>query len=334
MGLTTSVEFIRLIMSYASSSGIDSDKIYAKAGFDISSLEDTSARVSFFKFGALWLALKEESSDSDFGLHLGEKILTFPGHILFLILFNAPTLEDVLKKLCRYFNLLTDIHSPYLTKNRDLTELLLRYNVNGATLDRQSNETNLAGYTSVLRRMSDDKIRFEGVHFVHPRPKDISEHQRIFNAPLFFDQGENKLVFKTEYLGLPVITSNQSVLENLEKMAKELQSKIYNDGPLSEKVSQTIFNMVGTEKTEMESIARKLAISPRNFQNHLKKEGVTFQQLLNHVRKEKAMYMLKNENYSISEIAFLLGYAEQSVFSRAFKRWAGLPPRDYRSQFR
>jgi AraC-like DNA-binding protein len=79
---------------------------------------------------------------------------------------------------------------------------------------------------------------------------------------------------------------------------------------------------------------RKLAVSPRNLQKQLKKEGVTYQKLLDHVRKEQAVYFLEKTNVAISEIALLLGYSEQSVFSRAFKRWVGSTPGQFRTRIK
>lgn len=167
-----------------------------------------------------------------------------------------------------------------------------------------------------------------------PPPENISEHRRIFNAPLHFEQAENKLIFRKHFLELPVFLSDRNILENLETLAKKLQEKIYAYQPWSEKVSRVIMDMLKHEKAAIDRIARKLETSPRNLQNRLKKEGVTFQKLLDDIRKEQAVYFLEKEKMPISEIAFLLGYSEQSVFSRSFKRWFGVTPGRYRSRFK
>ena len=138
--------------------------------------------------------------------------------------------------------------------------------------------------------------------------------------------------FDNEYLRLPVLLSNKEVLETLERTARKLQERLYAKGPWSEKVARLIIDMMKGQKPEIDFIARKLAVSPRNLQIRLREEGETYQHLLDQVRKEQALYFLENENLSISEISFLLGYSEQSVFSRAFKQWVGCTPGQYRSK--
>ncbi|MBU0991983.1 MAG: AraC family transcriptional regulator [Proteobacteria bacterium] len=334
MEFTASVEYVRLIMNYAPLSGFDSFRIYQKAGFDPSILEKAGARIPADQFNAIWEALEEINPDKNLGLHLGEKIFIFPGHILFLLMLNAPTIKDAIDKFCRYFNLLANFTSPCFSTEKSLAEMTIHFHSNEFSPTRHANEGILSAYASVLHRISEKKIHFDGVYFTHSQPEDISEHQRIFHAPLFFDQIENKLTFSNEYLALPVLLSNQNILETLEQLAKKLQERIYSCGPWSEKVSKLVMGMLQGEKTAIESISRKLAVSPRNLQNLLKKEGMTYQKLLDHVRKEQAMYFLENETLPISEIAHLLGYSEQSVFSRAFKRWVGFSPGQYRSKFK
>ncbi len=332
--ISASVEYVNFIMNHAPQFGIDANEVYGEAGFDPAVLGTNGARIPFHQFVRLWKILEDKNADPDLGLHLGEKAFAFPGHILFILMLNAPTIKDAIEKFCRYFNLLNDITTPLFSFNSNLATLSIHFHTNDFKPSRQIFEGILAAYTSVLHRVSEKTIKFDGVYFVHPRPRDISEHQRVFDAPLFFDQAENKLTFNTKHLDLPLQLSNKEVLETLEQLAQKLQQRLYAYGPWSDKVSRIMMNRLKGEKTDIESIARKLAVSPRNLQKQLKNEGVTYQKLLDHVRKEQAVYFLEKTNIAISEIAFLLGYSEQSVFSRAFKRWVGSSPGQFRTRIK
>jgi len=334
MGYTVSVEYLRLVMNYASQIGVDPGRIYKNSGFDVAILEKSGARIPLAQFKTIWDTLEENFPDPDLGLHAGETLVNFPGHILFLLMLNAPTLKEALEKFCAYYNLLADFALPEFQIIKNVAVITLRFYQLEFPVTRNVSEGILSAYASVLNRISENKIQFDGVYFAHPRPENISEHQRIFKAPIFFDHPENKLIFGKKYLDLPVLLSNKEILETLERMAKKLQEKLYKYGPWSEKVTLLIMNLMKGEKPEIEVIARNLAVSPRNLQLRLKKEGTTYQHLLDQVRKEQAIYFLENEQFSISEIGFLLGYAEQSVFSRAFKRWVGCTPGQYRSRFK
>lgn len=331
MGYTASVEYLSIAMNYAQNLGLDITKIYKKAGFDTSILKKPCARISIKQLSDIWDSLEDEHPDPDLGLHLGETIFNFPCHILFLVMLNAPTVKDVIEKFCGYFNLLTDGFSPSITIDKNSALLSVRFNETELEPSRQVSEGVLATFNSVLNRVSENKIQLKGAYFIHSRPENISEHHRIFRTQLFFDQMENKLVFDKSYLDLPLKLSNREVYRNLEHLARKLQESIYIAGPWRKKVTQSIIGMLNREKPGIEMIARELAVSPRNLQNRLKEEGVSYRKLLGQVRKEQAVYFLKNEDIPISEIGLQLGYSEQSVFSRAFKRWVGTTPGQYRS---
>jgi AraC-like DNA-binding protein len=86
------------------------------------------------------------------------------------------------------------------------------------------------------------------------------------------------------------------------------------------------------DKPSVEIIARNLAVSRRHLQNKLRTEDTTYRQLLDAVRKEIAMDCLNKPQMNLCDIAFLLGFAEQSTFNHAFKRWTGMTPTAYQQQ--
>jgi AraC-like DNA-binding protein len=334
MGFTASSEYLRLIKNFSPRFQLDPGLLYKKAGFEASTLEKSGARIPAEQFHALWDALEEINPDQDLGLHVGEKIFIFTGHILFLLMLNAPTIKDAIDKFCRYFNLLNDFTSPHFSIRNNLAEMSIRLNSPELTPNRHISEGILTSYASVLHRISENKIRFEGVYFTHSRPGDLSEHDRIFSAPLFFGRAENKLVFKRKYLSLPIPLSNKDILGPLEQLAQKLQEQLYVHGPWSDKVSRIVLATLNGKKPEIQSIAKQLGVSHRILQNRLKSEGVTYQALLNDARRERAIQFLQDKNIPINEIAFLLGYSEHSAFGRAFKRWVGCTPGEYRSRLK
>lgn len=334
MAFTTSADYIRFGLNYITDYGLDFDLICGRTGIDTTVFTETGARISFFEIIELWEMVERRSMDQNFGLHVGEKMADFSGHILFLLLSNAATLQDAVALLCKYWSLLTDIHSPRLRFNDKHAELSIYYHAKGPSMYRHKNEAVLVLYASILQRLIEEKISFDQICFSHPRPENISEHQRIFNSPLYFNRTVNKLVFRREYLELPVLLSNQNLCRNLESIAIGLLESRYKDGFWSDKVRKEIFNILGRQKSSIESVSEKLAITPRNLQYKLKNEGTTYQQLLEQIRKEKAVYLLKQASFTIGDTASLLGFSEQSAFSRAFKRWYGLSPKHYLIQAR
>lgn len=97
----------------------------------------------------------------------------------------------------------------------------------------------------------------------------------------------------------------------------------------TQQVTQCILNHPLGEQLALEGVAAQLNLTPRSLQRRLKQENTTFLEILNHIQFERAKLLLGSSNMNISEISDWLGYAEPSVFRRAFKRWTGQSPRDF-----
>ncbi len=129
---------------------------------------------------------------------------------------------------------------------------------------------------------------------------------------------------------MPICLANPQLLETLEQFAQNLLHKLYFADTCSDKVARRIGTMLFRgDKIGIDIVSKDLAQSSRSLQNRLKVEGTSFQKLFDQVRKELALNYLKDGDTAISEIAFLLGFSEQSAFNHAFKRWTGTTPRKF-----
>jgi AraC-like DNA-binding protein len=200
-------------------------------------------------------------------------------------------------------------------------------------LDRHHSEAVLTLLSFTLRDLTRGQVRFIEVRFVHPRPEDTTEHQRIFDCPLAFEQPRNEIVIRREDLARPIFPTNPELLERLEQFAQELLDRLYAPDTWADRVTHLIGQTLWRgEKPTLDAVAYELAISPRHLQNKLKAEGTTYRRLRDRVRKEIAVDYLKRPDVAIYDIAFLLGFSEQSAFNHAFKRWTGDSPREYRNR--
>ena len=116
----------------------------------------------------------------------------------------------------------------------------------------------------------------------------------------------------------------------MEQFAQKLLDRLYVSDVWSDKVVRLLGQLlVRGEDISIENVAKNLAMSVRNLQIKLKDEGASYRRLLDAVRKEIALSYLKENEVSVCDIAFLLGFSEQSAFNHAFKRWTGINPRQY-----
>ncbi len=225
---------------------------------------------------------------------------------------------------------MADAIQPKMELKGDLVYLSLDIIKKGLSVPRHIAEALLSSYIHMFRHLTEDNLNLIEVRFQHPRSVDITEYEHVFNAPVLFEQSNNELLIERNFLELPILLANSELLEALEGFAQKLLDRLYVSNTWSDKVIRLLGNLlVRGEKTEIEAIAGSLALSVRNLQIKLKKEGTTYRKLFDLVRKEIALSYLKEKELSICDIAFVLGFSEQSAFNHAFKRWTGATPREF-----
>jgi AraC-like DNA-binding protein len=163
------------------------------------------------------------------------------------------------------------------------------------------------------------------VYFEHPPPRNVAEHRRVFGAPVYFSQGCNGLVF-------PKLLLQQAVRGGARPPRWRLP--VHAPRPLSmdlpDQMRRHITRVIRHGRTSIDECAAAFGCHVRTLQRRLKAVGVTYDQLLETTRHGLALHYLKQRHLSLTEIGSLLGYAELSTFSRAFRRWSGCSPQTFR----
>jgi AraC-like DNA-binding protein len=168
------------------------------------------------------------------------------------------------------------------------------------------------------------------VRFRHGAPADPSEHRRLFRAPLRFESGMNGVVLRRDLLDAPLVKADAGLCAVLERHAAELLRRIPHATVLSERVRQLVAKDLASGVPSAGAVARGLSMSRRSLQRHLRADGTSHRDLVDTLRRELAMAYLAERRIAVAEVAFLLGFSEASAFHRAFKRWSGTTPAEYR----
>jgi AraC-like DNA-binding protein len=251
------------------------------------------------------------------------------GHVLFFVMKNCPTVGEAMKKFFRYHSILADTVQPVLHLSDDLARISWDA-APGLRSSRHPSEALLSMLTGILRHISEDSLFVAEVRFEHSRPDDTREHERIFRAPLFFERAQGELVFRKSVLDIPIFMANSELLYNLEDFAGRLLNRLQESSTWSRKVSRLLGEMIlRGEKGSIDAVAGSLALSVRTLQSRLRKEQTTYRELHDGIRKRIAQDYLARGEASVCDIAFLLGFSEQSAFNHAFRRWTGSTPREY-----
>lgn len=279
---TVSLDLVRIFARYISAKGLDFHKISTSLGMAPSLFEKSDGRISGRRFEAIWNGACDRSGDPDFGLHVGEEMAkTYAsGHVLFFIMKNCPTVGEAMKKFFRYHCILADTVQPVLTLCGDLAHISWDA-VAGLKASRHSSEALLSLFTGILRHITEDRPSIVEVRFEHIQPDDTGEHERIFNAPLCFEQKKGELVVQKSALDIAIFMANSELLHNLEAFISRLLNRFQDPKTWSQKVSRLLGEMIlRGEMGGIDAVADGLALSVRTLQNRLREELTTYQELL------------------------------------------------------
>jgi AraC-like DNA-binding protein len=164
------------------------------------------------------------------------------------------------------------------------------------------------------------------VRLARAQPACFGRLQDFFGCPIDFGGPENSLVFRASDLDAQLPTANPVLLRVNEQVLTDYLARLERS-EVTVQVQAKLIQLLPSGEVEESSIARMLNLSLRSMQRKLKARGVSFRKLLDDTRRQLAEQYLKDSTLSVSEIAYLLGFAEVSSFSRAFKRWTGHAPR-------
>jgi AraC-like DNA-binding protein len=180
-----------------------------------------------------------------------------------------------------------------------------------------------------LQSVSDDKFKPTRICFTHTAKTNIKEYERVFQCPVEFNDKQFKLYFE------PEILSYRSPYAEPELLSMHMQSADQHMQQLEKRdLILEVRNQVGalleTGEISLETISHHLEISPRQLRHQLNLAGTSLQRIINHYRKSLSKQLLSQTDESIAEIVYLTGFSEPSTFYRAFKRWEGMTPIEYR----
>ena len=172
-------------------------------------------------------------------------------------------------------------------------------------------------------------------HFHHTRPADVAGYERMLGTRLHFGRRETRAAFPAWTMELPVATHvpemRPIVAAQAEASLRALERNHEPAPDLAQRVSALIADELAKGSASAEQIAPQLALSTRTLNRRLAEAGTSFRALSESVRRTRAESLLRDETVSLAEISFMLGYQEQSTFQRAFKRWTGMTPGEFRA---
>ncbi|MBA3979000.1 MAG: AraC family transcriptional regulator [Alcanivorax sp.] len=324
--LTDSGVLLRMAYKGMQSAGIDADAVLQKVGLNASVMGQPDLRTPHDAQEWFWQAAEEVSGDPHVGLHLGDHIPIFKGQVLEYLFLSSPTFGEGLKRALNYQRLLSDAAQGELEEDDDT--VLLKQMFWSRRL-HHFNECGMVGVIKFFRFVTDGAFEPLQISFKHSAHADMQEYQRVFGCPILFDQPHTGLRFSREVMALPSAHHEPELLRLHEQLAIEQVARLEKQDLVAQ-VNRLIAELLESGHANLEDVAARLGIKPRQLRTRLADAGTNFNQLVADYRCRLAKRLLGGTEESIDEIVYLTGFSEPSTFYRAFKRWVGMTPIEYR----
>ena len=307
--------------------GLDGAAIARRAGIDTGSLGDADARVPRAALTALWKLAVEETGNPAFGLLAARHTLQTTFHALGYAVMASSTLREAIERIIRYRRLIGDIIQLRLDDRGERSRFVIDVSAGGGIVPWEAVDAAVAGTVRQARILQGGGAPL-AISLERPAPADPSVYERALRAPVAFAQPSTFLEYASADLDRRLPAANAELARQNDEVVVRYLARLQAGGALG-RTRQALLEGLPSGTPTRPQIARRLGMSARSLQRLLAAEGSSFTGLLAEARLVLARSYLEEGRLPVTEIAFVLGFADTSAFSRAFKRWTGLAPSDY-----
>jgi AraC-like DNA-binding protein len=321
---TTATIATMAMLRTVESRGFETRDLLSDAGLVREALEDPDARIPVTTALALWNALRERSGDPALQL-AAPTTLPFGAYRVIDYLLNASaTVGEAVRRFATYFGLLTDAARLTIEEEGDERRLHIAL-ADGGAVPGVYVDYVFAAFVGRCR-MTQPGVRVLRVELRHPAPRDPAPYAARFEAPVTFGAAADRLCFAVDEWDSPLEHADPGLAHVLEEHARRLSERSPDGGGGFVAAVQTALTAALPGDANAPRVARALHVSVRTLQRRLVAAGTTFRDVADRARRTLAESYLEDPGVSITEVAFLLGFSDQTSFHRAFRRWNGAAP--------
>ena len=328
---TSSYRNAVIIRGALAAMGIDADQLLRDAGIDPEKYENTEKRVPFEAVERLFRLVVERTGDTSIGLSIVDHMNPTAYEALGVAILCSSTIRNLFRRFERFF---------------DIVSTLERGRFYDTDYGGYFAEEPFVRYSDVTRDVHADAFAAVVARFIRlvyqpdfePRLVELSSsppdslhgrYREHFGPNIQFGAERTAIHVNTSDLDAPLTGSNSSLAFHNDQLATAILADLKKHD-LRARVYARLLEFLPAGDCSREKVARSMSMSESAFQKKLKADGTTYQEVLDETRSELARHYLGKSGISISEAAFLLGFTDSSNFSRAFKRWTGVSPTEYR----
>lgn len=305
--------------------GIDCQKIFASVNMadlppDPKIRRDNSTQQRF------WQAAEQVTANPNIGLYIGSLMPVFRGQVLEYLFLSSPTFGEGLKRALRYRRLITDALQLELIIEGDTARLVgFEHPV------RHYLECALAVFLGFLRHVSAGHFIVQEICLPYINGADLVEYQRVYQAPVRLACTRGEIRFTANLLQASSPAPDNELFMLHDDLAYQRLLELARHD-LIHQIETKLGDLLESQQLSLETTAQVLAYTPRQLRAELAYINTNFNDVVARYRERLARRLLAKTTESLENIVYLTGFSEPSAFTRAFKRWTGETPSQYRQR--
>jgi AraC-like DNA-binding protein len=310
--------------------GLDADTILARVGLSRERVADPHGRVPLDVTFRWWDAAVEVSGDPALGLRVGSKLSVGAFGTFEYLIRNSESFSQALERANEFMRLIDD--SSVLELQRDGNVAVLRYACKSGQGHAPAVVHAFFAMMVAFVRAEWPAIRFSMVRFAHAAPTDPAVFARHFGCPVRFDEPYNEITFPAAALARGPKGADGALARVLEEHARHLLSQIPDEDPLLQSARSELLKLIDAGKPSHGALAKALRMSERTLRRRLEAAGTSYNAVLDGLRSDLARRYVMDTREGFESIAQRLAFGDASTFFRAFKRWTGMTPAQFRER--
>jgi AraC-like DNA-binding protein len=324
---TVAICFVAAALQSVQTRRLDVDVLLGQVGISPSLLSMAQARVSAKQYGQLWRLVANVLDDEFFGQD-SRRMKSGTFAMMCHAALNCESLHHALERVLRFFALVLDDISGKLERRESAASLVLLER--GPTPRVFANEVLLMLVHGLACWLVGRRIAILRASFRYPEPAHSAEYRLMYSTRLAFNAPYTEIVFDAAHLALPIVQNERTVKEFLRNAPENILVKYKNGSSTGARIRRRLRQSLPGELPEFERLADDMSMTAATLRRRLHEEGTSYQVIKDQLRRDLAIGYLSHSNRSAMDIGLELGFSERSAFHRAFKKWTGASPGEFR----
>ena len=306
--------------------GIDPGPLFEQVKIDTSVFQRPGARVPLSKMTRLWDVAVYMTDDQQFGLRAGSRAEPGDFYVLGHTWLASGTLRGALERLSRYAHVLsTAISSSEVVEKDGMIVYVESFRDPGIVINRTADEAGMVAFFKLCEIIKREHVRPLRAELVFPADTARGYLEEFLGCPVTYGNEREKFYFSKQLFEEPLPGHIPDVLDSTSRIAEQYLESL-DQSKVATEVRRLLVQMLPAGKADQDNVANRLYRSTSTLQRQLNAEGTSYRDILESTRRSLAEKYLRDGNYTQAEIAYMVGFSDQSNFARAFKRWTGMSP--------